>query len=76
MDLTSFEQIKEADDKDAGLQFMWWLGVIGKHHIRQGETGGKSELALSKLQLESLKQEYDIKLKPIGMSWDWVFQES
>ena len=75
MDLTSFDRMKEADEKDMGLQFMRWLGVLRKHHIRQGEVGGDSELSLSKEQIESMKQEYDIKLKPLGIPWEWVFTD-
>ena len=75
MELTSFEKMKEADANDVGLQFMRWLGVLRKQHIRQGETGGSSELVLSAEQFNALKKEYDLKLKPLGCPWEWVFQE-
>ena len=73
MDLTSFERMKQADENDAGLQFMRRLGVLRKHHIRQGETGGNRELPLSKKHRQALEQEYDLKLKPLGVPREWVF---
>lgn len=73
---TSFAEMKKADENDMGLQFMRFLGVLRKHHIRKGETGGASELVLSKEQLGTLKKEYEVKLKPLGIPWEWVFQES
>ena len=76
MELTSFEKMKEADANDAGLQFMRWLGVLRKHHIRQGETGGSSDLVLSEAQLAAVKKEYELKLEPLGIPFEWVFQES
>mmetsp|Transcript_2174 Transcript_2174/g.5127 ORF Transcript_2174/g.5127 Transcript_2174/m.5127 type:complete len:354 (-) Transcript_2174:2761-3822(-) len=76
LQLTSFDKMKEADENDVGLQFMRWLGVLRKKHIRQGETGSKSELVLTDAQLQIFKQEYQAKLEPLGMPWEWVFQES
>mmetsp|Transcript_26388 Transcript_26388/g.57834 ORF Transcript_26388/g.57834 Transcript_26388/m.57834 type:complete len:358 (-) Transcript_26388:359-1432(-) len=70
-DLTSFERMKEADDKDIGLKFMRWLGVLRKKHIRQGEIGG-GDLKLSEKQKMILEQEYESKLKPLGMPREWV----
>merc|ERR1711899_30653 len=59
MRLTSFEKMKQADENDVGLQFMRWLGVLRKQHIRQGGAGGN-------------RREYELKLKPLGMPWEWV----
>ena len=70
-DLTSFERMKEADEKDIGLKFMRWLGVLRKHHIRQGETGA-GELKLSEEQKKILEEQYESKLKPLGMPREWV----
>mmetsp|Transcript_30617 Transcript_30617/g.72223 ORF Transcript_30617/g.72223 Transcript_30617/m.72223 type:complete len:356 (+) Transcript_30617:232-1299(+) len=71
LDLTSFERMKEADEKDPGLKFMRWLGVLRKHHIRQGETGS-GDLHLSEKHERILEQEYESKLKPLGMPRHWV----
>ena len=73
--LTSFEKMKQADENDVGLQFMRWLGVLRKQHIRQGGAGGASELALSSEQVEAIRQEYELKLKPLGIPWEWVVPE-
>ena len=77
-DMTSFERMREADEKDLGLQFMRWLGVLQKHHIRQGEitaTGGRksnNELQLSAKHMKLLEEEYETKLKLLGVPRDWV----
>ena len=76
MEQTSFEKMKEADANDVGLQFMRFLGVLRKHHIRQGETGGTSKLVLSEEHLSSIQKEYKSKLKPLGIPWEWVLQGS
>eukprot|EP01052_Picozoa_sp_SAG31_P021974 SAG31_NODE_1726_length_7435_cov_8.883043_4_plen_69_part_00 len=68
--------MKEADANDAGLEFMRFVGVLRKHHIWQGETGGSSELVLSEGHLKSIQKEYESKLQPLGIPWEWVFQDS
>lgn len=72
LDLTSFDRMKAADDKDIMLQFMRWLGVIRKHHIRQGEMKN-NEFLLSKQHLKKMEEEYELKLKPLGIPKEWVF---
>lgn len=71
--LTSFEIMRKADENDIGLQFMRWLGVLRKHHIRQGETGGDTELKLTQEQQRAMEKAYEDKLKPLGMPREWVF---
>ena len=81
LELTSFEQMKLADQNDVGLQFMRYLGVLRTSHIRQGgkstdgnrDGSGNHMKFFSKSQIEQLEKEYEEKLKPLGMPREWVF---
>ena len=71
--LTSLESMRQADQKDLGLRFMRWLGVLRKHHIRQGQIRSEiHELQLSSKHKQILKIKYELKLKPLGIPRDWV----
>ena len=70
-DMTSMERMREADEKDLGLRFMRWLGVLRKHHIRQGQIGG-NELKLSSKHKIMLDREYETKLEPLGIPREWI----
>lgn len=71
MEMTSFEKMRQADEQDIGLRFMRWLGVIRRTHVRQGEIGS-GQIRFSTKQMAALEQQYEKKLKPLGMPRDWV----
>ena len=75
VEITSFANMRKADENDAGLKFMRWLGVLRKKHIRQGEVGAGGA-RFNAVQLAAMEKKFDEKLKPLGMPRDWVFLET
>lgn len=71
VNVTSFENMKRADQGDAGLKFMRWLGVLKNTHIRKGATGGDATLFTAS-QLAALEQQYITKLQPLGVPREYV----
>mmetsp|Transcript_53659 Transcript_53659/g.113962 ORF Transcript_53659/g.113962 Transcript_53659/m.113962 type:complete len:358 (-) Transcript_53659:525-1598(-) len=71
IEMTSFEKMRHADEQDAGLRFMRWLGVIRRKHVRQGEIGS-GKFRFSRKQLAALELEYEKKAKPLGVPREWV----
>lgn len=71
---TSFQKMREADEKDLQLRFFRWLGVLRTKHIRQGDVGS-GLLRFSEDQLKALEKEYVTKLQPLGMPRKWVLLE-
>ena len=74
VDITSFANMRKADENDMGLKFMRWLGVLRKKHIRQGNVGSGAS-RFNSAQLAAMEVMYNKKLKPLGMPRDWVFLE-
>lgn len=72
MEITSFANMRKADENDTGLKFMRWLGVLRKNHIRQGQVGSGGS-RFNSAQLEAMEKKFDEKLKPLGMPREWVF---
>ena len=74
IELTSFDRMKLADEKDIGLRFMRWLGVLRRPHVRQGDVGSAagSKLTFSGEQLAAMESLYREKLQPLGVSREWI----
>ena len=71
VELTSFENMRKADEEDWGLRFMRHLGVLRRTHVRQGEVGS-GRRRFSPQQVEALERQYEEKLKPLGVPREWV----